>query len=426
METQENSGHQRPIDAGPHAGTAPGGPPPVRIGVLGAGLRITTVLQGVLAAHPGIRITAVCDVDPGAVERFRREAAPGAEACPDAVALCRREDVDWVFIGSFNCHHAEHTIAAFEAGKHVFCEKPLALTLEDALRMEEARKASGRIFALGLVLRYSPLYRKIKSLLDAGEIGQIQSFEFNETLVFNHGGYIHGNWRRHRHLAGTHLLEKCCHDVDLALWLVEDLPVRVASFGGCSFFVPKNASHAERIGPSPDGKPAFQSWPDPHGISPFSGDKSIFDQQVAILEFSRGVRATFHTNCHASIPERRFYLIGTEGTLRADAYTGQIEVRRMGWEEPLVVHQPIQGDGHAGGDATMARELAQALVGQRTPAAGILEGVRSLTTILAIDAAAETSSVVDLRDLWQEAARITGDPASAKAAAMGRQPAMRK
>ena len=384
--------------------------PHVRIGVIGAGLRMTTVLRGLLAESPESKITAVHDPDKAALHRFRSDLAPDAAVCPDAESLCSRSDVDWVFIGSFNCHHAAHTICAFAAGKHVFCEKPLALSLDEAAAMQTAQEASGRLFALGLVLRYSPLYRKMRALLDEGTIGDIQSFEFNETLVFNHGGYIHGNWRRHRHLAGTHLLEKCCHDFDLALWLVGDLPVRVASFGGCSFFKSENAHHAERIGPSPEGQPAYQSWPDINRISPFNDDKSIVDHQVAILEFSKGVRATFHTNCNVAIAERRFYIIGTNGSLRADAYTGLVEVRRIGWEEPLVVHQPVQGDSHAGGDAMMAKEIAEVLAGQREPAAGFIEGLRSLTTIAALDAAMDTGTVIDLRGTWAAAARISGDP----------------
>jgi predicted dehydrogenase len=285
----------------------------------------------------------------------------------------------------------------------------------EAAHMHAAWKISGRTFAFGLVLRYSPLYRKARSLLDEGHIGSLLSFEFNETLPFNHGGYIHGNWRRHREHAGTHLLEKCCHDIDLALWLTGDLPIRVASFGGLSFFLPENAHHAARVGPSPEGRPAYRAWPDPHGVDPFTADKSIVDHQVAILEFSRGVRATFHTSCHAAIPERRFYLLGTEGSLRLDACTGTIEVRRIGWDEPLVIHEPTKGDPHAGGDERMGLELADIMLGRRTPSAGFPEGLHSLTTALAIDAALDTGSVIDLRPRWQELAATFTDTIAASA-----------
>ena len=80
-------------------------------------------------------------------------------------------------------------VAAIEAGKHVVCEKPLATTLDDCEAIRAAaRRSPGGIFFFGLVLRYSPFYRRVKQLLEDGEIGRIVSFEFNETLPFFHGG----------------------------------------------------------------------------------------------------------------------------------------------------------------------------------------------------------------------------------------------
>lgn len=378
-----------------------------RLGVIGAGARLAGVVTHLRRHAPGLRVTALHDPDPDAIRRWREELAPQARACATAEELCRREDVDWVLIGSWNCHHAEQTELAFRAGKHVFCEKPLALDLDQAARMHQAWRASGKTFALGLVLRYSPLYRTAHRLLREGRIGRLLSFEFNETLTFNHGGYIHGNWRRRTRHAGSHVLEKCCHDLDLALWLTGDRPTRVASFGGRSFFTPENLPQQRRIGPSPDGCPAFQGWPDPHGVNPFTSEKDIVDHQVAILEFAGGLRATFHTNCVAALPERRFYLLGTEGSLRLDAYSGKIELRRLGWDEPLEELRPIDGDGHGGADDPMARELAECLAGRRSPAAGFAEGLHSLVVAQALDTALASGQVVDLAPLWARADDLT-------------------
>ena len=108
----------------------------------------------------------------------------------------------------------------------MFCQKPLATTLADCLAMREAWQASGRMFIIGFSLRYAPHYRKIKELLDQGAVGRIVSMEFNETLDFNHGGYIMGDWRRLQRYSGTHLLEKCCHDIDLVNWIMGSLAAR--------------------------------------------------------------------------------------------------------------------------------------------------------------------------------------------------------
>lgn len=382
-------------------------PATARIGVVGAGNRICGVLELLLRIAPGLRVTAVYDPDPASIERCRSRVAPRAAVCASEAELCGRDDVDWVFIGSWNSRHAAQAVAAFAAGKHVFCEKPLALDLDEATAMHAAWRASGRTFALGLVLRYSPLYRAARAAIDEGKIGRLLSFEFNETLVFNHGGYIHGNWRRHTRNAGSHLLEKCCHDLDLALWLAGDLPSRVASFGGRTFFTPENRIHQERIGPNSEGRPAFEAWSDPERVNPFNDDKDIVDHQVAILEFAGGVRATFHTHCMAALPERRFYLIGSEGTLRLDAYTGKLELRRVGWNEPLELSNPIDGDGHAGADGPMVRELAECMAGLRAPAAGFSEGLRSLVVAQAVDEAMRDGRVIDLAPLWARVSTLS-------------------
>ena len=84
--------------------------------------------------------------------------------------------VQWVMVGSPNRFHAEQTIAALDAGKNVFCEKPLALTFEDCLAVREAVQRNPGRFVFGLVMRYSPYYRKLRELIEQGRIGELISF----------------------------------------------------------------------------------------------------------------------------------------------------------------------------------------------------------------------------------------------------------
>ena len=378
-----------------------------RIGVIGCGARISQVIRNVRRFAPEVTLTGVCDPNPSSIARFREEQGSSSLPVSDsAESLCRRDDVDWVFIGSWNCFHAEQAIIALKHGKHVFCEKPVALTLDEAVRMHEAWVASGRQFALGLVLRYSPLYRLARRMIDEDKLGNLLSFEFNETLAFNHGGYIHGNWRRFSANAGSHLLEKCCHDIDLALWFAGDVPVRVASFGGNTFFVPGNVQRQSEVGPGPKGETAFQAWRDADGANPFTAEKDIVDHQVGILEFGSGIRASFHTHCMSGLPERRFYMVGSKGALRLDAYTGKVEYAEVGWNKPVCVHTPIAGDGHAGSDEPMARELAMCMAEGTLPAAGLIEGMKSLLVVEAMDRSMQEGRVVDLSEGWSRIARL--------------------
>lgn len=375
----------------------------IRIGAIGCGGRLRHILRLLLNQDRRLRLTAAHDPFPPSLDALAEIVDEPFARVGDWRSVINDPDVDWVMIGSPNRFHAEHAIAALEAGKDVFCEKPLATDFTDCLRVRDAVQRTGRHFVFGLVLRYSPHYQRIRALLDEGQIGELISFEFNETLNFNHGGYIFGNWRRSAAEAGSHILEKTCHDLDLSNWMVGSLPVRVASFGGRRYFIPENAHLAKRIGPDAKGQPAFQGWPDPQRIDPFSDGADILDHQVVILEYANGVCATFHTNAATALPERRFYLSGTEGAVRADAQTGNITFKRIGHDTVAQEIDSGVAGGHAGGDEVMVASLRETMLSDAAPLAGIQEALQSAIVAFAIDEAVASGRVVDLRRQWERA-----------------------
>ncbi|MCE9615887.1 MAG: Gfo/Idh/MocA family oxidoreductase [Lentisphaerae bacterium] len=376
----------------------------VGIGLIGCGGMGRFVAKKVLDQDPRLQIRAIYDTDPRSVKTSLEQLCPGAVVHESAEALCAAPEVDWVMIASWNSFHKDHTLAAFAAGKHVFCQKPLATSVEDCLAMRRAWQRSGRMFNIGFSLRYSPHYRAIHRELRAGTIGDIVSLEFNEVLGFNHGGYIMGDWRRLTAHAGTHLLEKCCHDIDLVNWMVGARARRVASFGGLNFFTPDNVRHIRRLGRDKNGRRAYHTWGGLVGKNPFTADKDIVDNQVAIIEFDNDVRATFHTNCNGGIPERRMYINGTEGALRADVVSGVIEVARIGFGEAVRRVKVDSSGSHGGGDDVLAGELADSMLRGTVPAVGLDEGLASAFTCFGIDQAMEAGKVVDMAPYWRRVA----------------------
>jgi predicted dehydrogenase len=374
----------------------------IRIGVIGFGARAGGLAKRLLKDDPKAKLIAVCDPNDKCAANAQAVEGQQVEREDDYAALCARSDINLVMIGSPNYLHREHAVAALEAGKHVFCEKPLATNLEDCLAIRDAqRRASGCKFVVGFTLRFSPHYRTVRKLIAEGKIGELISFEYNETLDWNHGGFIHSDWRRHRSQAGTHLLEKCSHDVDLANWMVGARVQRCASFGGLKFFTPDNAHHEQRIGPHPEnGKLAFRSWR-PQYCSPFNDDKDIIDHQVAILEYANGVCATFHASCLAGIPERRMYLLGTEGAIRADVIAGTIELKRIGWDTKIEQVDAGVSGGHGGGDEVLLKELAAVVRGEMEPASTLSDGLEAAATCFGIDRAMDENTLVDLTADWQ-------------------------
>lgn len=377
------------------------------LGLIGCGGRLRSVVQNLINATDEVEVVALHDPNPSSIEKSLEKFNPSATLHNSVEALVNDPRVEWVMIGSWNCQHAEHALAAFKAGKHVFCEKPLALSIEDCLAMRKAWKESGQHFTIGFTLRYSPHYRRIKEILSEGTIGDIISMEFNETLAFNHGGYIHADWRRKTEWAGTHLLEKCCHDIDIVNWMVDSSVSKAASFGGCDFFTLENEHHVDRVGKNDKGKEAFKTWNhseiEGNILNPFNDDKDILDNQVAIVEFANGVRSTFHTNCNCAIPERRLYICGTEGTLRSDVIDGKIEVKRIGFETELEDMGTDAKGGHGGGDGVLGKSLAQTILKGTPSLTSLDDGLKAAFTAFGIDEAQKTGKVVDLDAMWKKA-----------------------
>jgi|TARA_B100000315_G_C14565023_1_gene582482 predicted dehydrogenase len=374
----------------------------VGIGVIGCGAMGLSLVQMVVENDPRLKVIALYDPEQRSVDRALSELASSPKVCSDYTQLMDMSNVQWVMIASWNCYHHEQIVSAFKTGKHVFCQKPLALSVDECVSINRAWQQSGTTFSIGYTLRYSPHYQKMKELISNGHIGKIISMEFNETLDFNHGGYIMGDWRRLRENAGGHILEKCCHDIDLANWMVNSVARRVASFGGLNFFLPENAFHIDRIGPRNDGKAAYSTWDGLVDLNPFLSEKDIIDNQVVILEYENGVRATFHTNCNAAIPERRMYILGTEGAIRANLLTGDIHLQRIGFDTEIENKSLGIQDGHGNGDKFLAKELSDTMLHNKIPSVGLMEGLISTLTCIAIDAAMDTGTVVDMRTYWNK------------------------
>ncbi len=374
----------------------------IGVAVIGAGGRAIHVVKNLIRdSAGGARVVSVYDPDPAAMDEAARHwDAPDTRRAATAEEALRTPGAQWAMIFSPNAFHREQIVAAFAAGLHVFSEKPLATTIEDCVAIHEAYARSGRFFATGFVLRYAPLYREIKRLLDSGHFGPVIAIAASENIPPAHGGYIMANWRRHTRLAGPHILEKCCHDLDLINWFCDDLPRRAAAFHGCDVFKPENQWMFDQYG----GAKTFLSWPDRHRDvdSPFTSDKDLMDNFIGILEYRGGARVSFQATMCNAIPERRMYIACLEGTIIGELYSGRLQYARIG-EKPR--EAPLPGGGHGGGDEYIMKELWETMTLGTTPKSGGEEGLRSAVVALALDQAAREGRVLDLEPVWKSLGR---------------------
>ena len=141
------------------------------IGVLGAGGNIGhTHSQNIATYVDGARLAAVYDLNTERAEEVAK--TYGAKVMASAEELIASPEIDAVVIASWDGTHADLAVKCIQAGKPVFCEKPLATTLEDAKKVVEAEKASGkRLLQIGFMRRFDPDYIKMKKILDSGELG---------------------------------------------------------------------------------------------------------------------------------------------------------------------------------------------------------------------------------------------------------------
>ncbi len=375
----------------------------ILISVIGCGGRSKDVVSRLLNTWKQIEISSVYDPDRNRALDFLRACnSAGKKICQNHQEAASDNAVKWVMIFSPNCYHKEHIIAAFKSGKNVFSEKPLATTIEDCKAIYDAHKKSGLIFATGFVLRYAPIYRKAKEILSSGELGFIVSLAASENITPSHGSYIMKNWRRFAKFAGPHILEKCCHDLDLLNWFTDSIPSKVASFGGLSLFTKENFVIVNKL--NEKGKKAFEGWYDPAGEQcPFRAEKDIIDHQCASMIFRNGISGNFHATLSNAIPERRIYFSCRERTMIAEFYSQTLKYARIGEELKEI---SFKGDLHGGGDDVLAKELGEAMIKNEQPPSGGDEGLRSSVVALAIDESRVTSSVIDLEPIWKRLGQI--------------------
>ena len=157
-----------------------------------------------------------------------RDRVRGAAGCKlattDAAAVIASPNVDAVYICTETVEHVELVIAAAKAGKHVFCEKPLATNLADARRMLAAVTAAGVTHQVGLVLRFSPVFRVIEDLMQQDDLGALLAIQLRDDQFFPVRGQYASSWRGDvTRAGGGTLIEHSIHDLDLITRLAGDV-----------------------------------------------------------------------------------------------------------------------------------------------------------------------------------------------------------
>lgn len=180
----------------------------IRVGIIGAGY-IGNVHAALLARDERVEVSRVYDIAAERAETLARTTAAVVAASADELI----DAVDAVYITTPNTKHTELAVAAARAGRHVFCEKPMATTLEDARRVMEAANRSGRVFQVGHNRRFAPVYASLRRILVE------ESAPHSAHVKMNRGELINPSWVADAATTGGFLYETTIHMFDMMRFL---------------------------------------------------------------------------------------------------------------------------------------------------------------------------------------------------------------
>jgi len=196
----------------------------VKIGFIGCGDIAKLKHFPGMAQQKGVDLVAFCDL---VIERAEQAAqkygTPDAKVYTDYRELLADESIDAVHVLTPNVGHSEITVAALDAGKHVLCEKPMAINPEEAQRMLDARDRSGKMLTIGYQYRHFHENAIAKKVVDDGWLGDIYYAE--ATCIRRRGVPTWGVFTDKSKQGGGPLIDIGTHALDLTLWMMDNYEV---------------------------------------------------------------------------------------------------------------------------------------------------------------------------------------------------------
>ena len=196
----------------------------VRIGIIGAG-RIAHIMSDAYRQLAEARLVAVADIVRAASERLAAKCNIPL-ICENYRDLLASDGVDAILVCVPTHLHEEVVLAAAQAGKHIFCQKPMALTVEQCVRMTEAAEAKDLVLQVGFMLRFTPPFAEVKESIESGEIGDLIAIR---SAVF--GWLPNDEWFYDPQRGGGVLIDTIIHSFDLFRWYAGDVDTLFASGG---------------------------------------------------------------------------------------------------------------------------------------------------------------------------------------------------
>lgn len=390
---------------------------PVTVIILGAGHRAMTYADYSLSHPDELKIVGVAEPD-----LYRRQYVCEKFGFPKENCFSSAEELsrvprfaDAVINGTMDEQHVETSIPLLKLGYDMLLEKPFCVNETEMDELLSVIKEHGNKVMICHVLRYTPFYRTVKETILSGKIGEIINIQTLENVSYHHltTSFVRGKWGNSDRCHTSMLLAKCCHDMDIMMWLMKETePVSVSSVGSIFQFKPENAPEgagtrcvvdcplvdtcpqsAKRIYlDHPDRWEVYVWQPlesikeptyeqrlellkhSPYGKCAYKCGNNVVDHQSVLVNFKSGATGTHNMTGGAAAPLRTIRVVGTKGEIYGEFENNYIRIMTINPEkgkdydltEIDLSKDENSAGGHGGGDENLTADFV-AFIGGGKP-----------------------------------------------------------
>ncbi|WP_177918757.1 Gfo/Idh/MocA family protein [uncultured Eubacterium sp.] len=395
---------------------------PITAIIVGAGHRAFVYSELAKTNPDMLKIVGVADPNPIRRKKAMDYFGFGEDMCfENAEELASKGRLaDTVINGTMDEQHLQTATVLLDAGYDMLLEKPFATNEDEMWQIVECAKKNNAKVMICHVLRYTPFYYSIKERIANGEIGEIINIQTNEHVSYHHlsTSYVRGKWANSKKCHTSMLLAKCCHDLDIMMWMMADTkPKQISSFGGKFQFKPENApkgagticmkdcplvdtcvystkrlyiDHPDRwafyVWDALEGKEnitlddkiALMQSDSPYARCIYKCDNDVVDHQSVMVSFENGATGTHNMVGGSAEPRRSIHIIGTKGEIFGNFEESKFTVLKINpspdaHNEECDVEEVdlrVTGDmvgaygGHGGGDERLAEDFVKYIRGE--------------------------------------------------------------
>ncbi len=394
------------------------------VSILGAGSRGAEAYGRIMMSQEDrYKIVSICDISCEKVDKYQKLFNLDKNNCfTDENEFFKERRSDCLVLATMDEDHVRQCIKAFELGYDVLLEKPISPIIDELYALLEAQKKHNNKALVCHVLRYAPLFTKVKELLDKKVCGELVMIDSIEQVCFWHQAhsFVRGNWRNSDETSPM-ILQKCCHDLDLLQYYANSKCDTISSIGSLRYFKKENQPEGasdrctkckyvdtctysakrfyigewKKIGSVENG------WPynvittklplteenlyeaidkGPYGRCVFACDNNVVDNQIVMMRFENGINANLRMTAFTPGGGRIMKFYCTNGEIDLLDADEKIVVTKF-YEEPETIDINLLldegGHNHGGGDAGIIDSFYKLLCGEKMVGTSLENSVES-------------------------------------------------